>query len=77
LAYRYFVKMDLDKPYNLYRFDVINEERWYPAQGWIPTRLISAYLVMGEGDYEEITTELAIETFPDAFRVGKPDSTQR
>jgi hypothetical protein len=68
---RYFVKMDLDKPYNLYRFNIINEERWYPTQGWTPTRLISEYLVMGEGDYEEITESLAQESFPDAFAVAK------
>ena len=64
---RYFVKMDLDKPYNLYRFNIVDEERWYPTQGWKSTRVISAYLVMGEGDYEEITDHLAREKFPDAF----------
>lgn len=64
---RYFVKMSRGLPRNLYRFNIIDEDRWYPTQGWTPTSLISAYLVMGEGDYEEITTELARETFPDAF----------
>lgn len=64
---RYFVSMSRGKPYALYRFNIIDEERWYPTQGWTPTRLISAYLVMGEGDFEEITTELAKETFPSAF----------
>jgi len=68
---RYFVKMDLDKPFNLYRFNVIDEHRWYPTQGWTPTRLISAYLVMGEGDYEEITESLAMQSFPDAFAAPK------
>ena len=78
---RYFVKMDLDKPYNLYRFDVINEDRWLDSQGWTPTRKISAYLVLGEGDYEEITESLAISSFPDAFysmtkNIGKYEVTK-
>jgi hypothetical protein len=68
---RYFVKMSRGLPYNLYRFNIVDEERWYPTQGWTPTRLISEYLVMGEGDYEEITESLAIESFPDAFAVAK------
>jgi hypothetical protein len=68
---RYFVKMSRGEPFNLYRFNIITEERWYPTQGWTPTRNISAYLVMGEGDYEEITESLAEESFPDAFAVIK------
>jgi hypothetical protein len=68
---RYFVIMSRGEPYNLYRFDVINEDRWFPTQGWTPTRVISAYLVMGEGDYEEITESLAMESFPDAFAMAK------
>jgi len=68
---RYFVKMSRGLPYNLYRFNIIDEERWYPTQGWTPTRVISEYLVMGEGDYEEITEALAMSSFPDAFAVVK------
>lgn len=68
---RYFVKMSRGEPFNLYRFDIVNEERWYPTQGWTPTRNISAYLVMGEGEYEEITQSLAEESFPDAFAITK------
>lgn len=64
---RYFVKMSRDLPYNLYRFNIVDEERWHPTQGWTPTRNISTYLVMGEGDYDEITEQLVRETFPDAF----------
>lgn len=64
---RYFVKMSRGLPRNLYRFNIVTEERWFPKDGWTSTRLISAYLVMGDGDYEEITPELAFKTFPDAF----------
>jgi hypothetical protein len=68
---RYFVKMSRGLPFNLYRFNIVDEERWYPTQGWTPTRVISAYLVMGEGDYEEITEALAMSSFPDAFALVK------
>ena len=68
---RYFVKMSRGLPYNLYRFNIVDEERWYPTQGWTPTRVISAYLVMNEGDYEEITESLAMKSFPSAFTVTK------
>ena len=68
---RYFVKMSRGLPYSLYRFNIVDEKRWYPTQGWTPTRNISAYLVMGEGDYEEITEALARDSFPDAFALAK------
>lgn len=68
---RYFVSMLKDKPYALYRFNIIDEDRWYEVQGWTPSRLISEYLVKGDGDFEEITPSLAEKTFPNAFGVTK------
>jgi hypothetical protein len=65
---RYFSKLKGDGlPANLYRFNIIDEDRWYADKGWVPTKNISAYLAIGEGDYDEITESLAREYFPDAF----------
>lgn len=67
---RYFVKMDGNVPYSLYRFnllpDKVLEERWNQTV-WQPTTNIAGYLAVGEGDYDEITPELARKTFPLAF----------
>ena len=65
---RYFVKMDLNIPYSLYRFQMPHEQHWLPDRGWRDSNKISAYLAIGEGDYDEITEELARKTFPAAFQ---------
>jgi len=66
LADRYFILMSRGEPINLRRWTPIKEERWQDGK-WVPSDVIGMYLALGEGDYDEITTELAIETFPDAF----------
>jgi len=53
-------------PINLRRWTPVIEERWQ-NENWVPSDVIGKYLVFGEGDYDEITTELAMKTFPDAF----------
>ena len=66
MAYRYFILMSDGLPINLRRWTPVTEERWQDGK-WVPSDVIGKYLVFGEGDYDEITTELALETFPDAF----------
>lgn len=68
---RYFVSMSRGKPFALYRFNIVDEDRWYEVQGWTQTRLISEYLVKGDGDFEEITPALAEQSFPNAFALMK------
>jgi hypothetical protein len=64
---RYFVKMGVDKPFNLYRFEMPQEQRWFSDKGWQDSNKISAYLAIGEGDYDEVTEQLARQSFPEAF----------
>ena len=66
MAYRYFILMSGGEPINLRRWTPETEERWQDGK-WVLSDVIGAYLALGEGDYDEITTELAIETFPEAF----------
>jgi hypothetical protein len=68
LAFRYFILTSRGEPINLRRWTPIKEERWQNEE-WVPSNVISGYLAMGEGDYDEITTELAMETFPNAFNI--------
>jgi hypothetical protein len=67
---RYFVNFYRNEPHTLWHFEVqpnkILEERW-DAPNWTPSDVIAEYLVLGEGNFEEITPELAEKTFPDAF----------
>lgn len=71
---RYFVKTDNNfQPTVLYRFnldvlDSISEEIWQPIAGiWKPSDRIVEVLTQGSADYDEVSEELAKETFPDAF----------
>jgi hypothetical protein len=43
------------------------EQRWFSDKGWQDSNKISAYLAIGEGDYDEVTEQLARQSFPDAF----------
>lgn len=67
---RYFVKMDVNTPHCLYKFEVqpqrILEERWHKGT-WTPSTNIAGYLMTGDGDYEEVTPSLAKTAFPEAF----------
>lgn len=58
--------MSMGEPINLRRWTPETEERWQDG-AWVPSDVIGEYLALGEGDYDEITTELAMATFPDAF----------
>jgi hypothetical protein len=67
---RYFVNFYRNEPHTLWRFNVepdrVVEERW-DAPNWTPSDVIAEYLVLGEGNFEEIAPELAQKAFPIAF----------
>jgi hypothetical protein len=65
---RYFVVLDQGAPFALWRFDSskVKEERWTDGE-WVSSEVIVEYLALGEGNFEEVTEELATQTFPDAF----------
>ena len=69
---RYFVRLGADnEAVSLYRFEVADamiEDRW-GKQGWLPITdaIIPRYLTLGEGDYQEVSEEVAQKIFPEAF----------
>ena len=70
---RYFVRLGADgEAVSLYRFALpensILEERW-TNDGWVdnPDADIARYLALGEGEYQEISEDVATQIFPTAF----------
>ena len=70
---RYFAKLGAEnKAVNIYRFEVgeksIIEDRW-SKNGWVenPDADVVRYLSQGEGDFQEVTEEVAQQIFPQAF----------
>lgn len=70
---RYFARLGKDnEAVNLYRFEVgdtaMVEDRWSP-NGWVENMDadIARYLVEGQGDYQEISEDVARQIFPQAF----------
>ena len=70
---RYFARLGKDnEAVNLYRFEVgdtaMVEDRWSP-NGWVENwdADIARYLVEGQGEYQEISEEVARQIFPQAF----------
>ena len=72
---RYFAKLGADnEAVNIYRFEVgdttITEDRWDARKtSWVenPDADIVGYLSQGEGDFQEISEEVARQIFPDVF----------
>ena len=69
---RYFVRLGANnEAVSLYRFEVADamiEDRW-GKQGWLAVTdaIIPRYLTLGEGDYQEVSEEVARKIFPEAF----------
>ena len=70
---RYFARLGKDnEAVNLYRFEVgdtaMVEDRWSP-NGWVENMDadIARYLVEGQGDFQEVSEEVARKIFPQAF----------
>jgi len=69
---RYFVRLGANnEAVSLYRFEVADamiEDRW-GEQGWsaVTDAIIPRYLTLGEGDYQEVSEEVARKIFPEAF----------
>ena len=70
---RYFARLGKDnQAVNLYRFEVgdtaMVEDRWSP-NGWVENMDadIARYLVEGQGDFQEVSEEVARKIFPQAF----------
>lgn len=70
---RYFAKLGANQePINLYRFERGENEMvedYWSSSGWKrdDDADVVGYLALGEGDFSEITEELARKTFPHAF----------
>ncbi len=72
---RYFVKLGADnEAVNIYRFEVgdtaMIEDRWdVRKKDWVdnPDADVVRYLTQGEGDFQEVTEEVAKQIFADAF----------
>jgi hypothetical protein len=70
---RYFVRLGANnEAVSLYRFEVADamiEDRW-GEQGWLAVTdaIIPRYLTLGEGDYQEVSEEVARKIFPEAFQ---------
>jgi hypothetical protein len=72
---RYFAKLGAEnKAINIYRFmpveNSIIEDYWSP-QGWKHDQdaEIAGYLALGEGDFTEISEEVARKIFPKSFEI--------
>ena len=78
---RYFFNFYKDVPSSVFRFKVPVEEQWRVSE-WVESdNVVSDYLVMGEGNLEEVSYETATKYFPDAFygmtkNVGKYEVTK-
>ncbi len=72
---RYFAKLGAEnRAVNIYRFEVgdtaITEDRWcVRSQSWKdnPDGDVVGYLTQGEGDFQEVSEEVAMKIFPEAF----------
>lgn len=72
---RYFAKLGANnEAVNIYRFEVgdttITEDRWDSRKNsWVdnPDADIVGYLTQGEGDFQELTEDVARQIFPQAF----------
>ena len=71
---RYFARLGKDnQAVNLYRFEVgdtaMVEDRWSP-NGWVENMDadIARYLVEGQGDFQEVSEEVARKIFPQIGR---------
>ena len=73
---RYFAKLGANnEAINIYRFEVgettITEDRWdIRSKAWVdnPDADVVRYLTQGEGEFQEVTEEVARKIFPHAFK---------
>jgi len=72
---RYFAKLGANnEAINIYRFEVgettITEDRWdIRSKSWVdnPDADVVGYLTQGEGEFQELTEDVARQIFPDVF----------
>ena len=72
---RYFAKLGANnEAINIYRFEVgettITEDRWdIQSKSWVdnPDADVVRYLTQGEGEFQEITEDVARKIFPRVF----------
>ena len=72
---RYFAKLGANnEAINIYRFEVgettITEDRWdIRSKSWVdnPDADVVRYLTQGEGEFQEVTEDVARQIFPDVF----------